>query len=309
MASSTFRAPGILVSIQSLSGSGQVNLGGQTSPSPMPAALFRAPSTTVAPFPVGRGSLTLAGGQFTLAGTGSYTGGTIVSGGSFNLAGSLIGDLLVLPAGSFTVTSGGSYANPGGVVLNLGATTVNGTMTASVFNAGTLGGAGNIMGNVLILGTVTPGNSIGTLAVAGNYLQARAPLLAEVNGSGQSDLVNVGGWAALLGGAVSVYAQPGTTYAPRSTYRILNAAGGLTGTFASVNELYPFLPSRLSCDANNAISTSRSAALRRGGDGTQFAVGACSMPTRKCDRRLRHVLGAMATGIVSSSQARRGDRR
>ena len=110
----------------------------------MPAALSRAPIDDGGPYPVSRGSLTLAGGQLTLAGTGSYTGGTIVSGGSFNLTGSLIGDLLVLPAGSFTVASGGSYANPSGVVLNLGATTVNGTMTASVFNAGTLGGAGSI---------------------------------------------------------------------------------------------------------------------------------------------------------------------
>ena len=100
-------------------------------------------------YPASGGSLTLAGGALTFAGTGSYTGGTIVGGGSFNLTGSLIGDLLVLPAGKLMVASGGSYANPGGVVLNLGATTVNGTMTASVFNAGTLGGTGSIVGNVL----------------------------------------------------------------------------------------------------------------------------------------------------------------
>ena len=135
--------------IQSLSGSGQVNLGSQNLTITNASGTFSGTIGRRWRVSCERGSLTLAGGQFTLAGTGSYTGGTIVSGGSFNLTGSLIGDLLVLPAGSFTVASGGSYANPSGVVINLGATTVNGTMTASVFNAGTLGGTGNIVGNVL----------------------------------------------------------------------------------------------------------------------------------------------------------------
>ena len=35
------------------------------------------------------------------------------------------------------------------------------------------------------------------------------------------------------------------TFAPSTTYTILSATGGLSGTFASVNELYPFLLSRL----------------------------------------------------------------
>ena len=47
-------------------------------------------------------------------------------------------------------------------------------------------------------------------------------------------------------------ALPGMTFAPSTTYTILNAAGGLSGAFASVNELYPFLQSTLSYDANNA---------------------------------------------------------
>ena len=305
-APSTSRAPGSRSAIQSLSGSGQVNLGGQNLTITNASGTFSGTIVDGGSFPASGGSLTLAGGQLTFAGTGSYTGGTIVSGGSFNLTGSLIGDLLVLPAGSFTVASGGSYANPGGVVINLGATTVNGTMTASVFNAGTLGGTGSIVGNVLNLGTVAPGNSIGTLTVTGNYLQgAGATYLAEVNGSGQSDLVNVGGRAALLGGAVSVYAQPGTTYAPRSTWRILTAAGGLTGTFASVNELYPFLLSSLSYDANNVYLT-----LEIGGfaaaaaTATQIAVGnVLDANVGNATGDFAKVLSAMATGMLSNAQA------
>ena len=198
------------ISIQSLSGSGQVNLGGQNLTITNASGTFSGTIGDGGAFPVGGGSLTLAGGQFTLAGTGSFTGGTVVSGGSFILTGSLSGDLGVLPAGSFTVASGGSYANPGGVVVNMGTTTVNGAMTASVLNAGTLGGTGTIIGNVLNAGTVAPGNSIGTLSIAGNYMQAASGTYSvEVNGAGQSDLINVGGAARLQGGSVGVFAQPG----------------------------------------------------------------------------------------------------
>ena len=296
------------VAIQSLSGSGQVNLGSQNLTITNASGTFSGTMVDGGSYPASGGSLTLAGGALTFAGTGSYTGGTIVSGGSFNLTGSLIGDLLVLPAGSFTVASGGSYANPGGVVINLGATTVNGTMTASVFNAGTLGGTGSIVGNVLNLGTVAPGNSIGTLTVTGNYLQgAGATYLAEFNGSGQSDLVNVGGRAALLGGTVSVYAPPGTTFAPRSTWRILTAAGGLTGTFASVNELYPFLLSSLSYDANNVYLT-----LEIGGfaaaaaTATQAAVGnVLDANVNTATGDFANVLSAMATSTCPIPRRRR----
>ena len=221
-----------------------------------------------------------------------------MSGGSFILTGSLSGDLGVLPAGSFTVASGGSYANPGGVVVNMGTTTVNGAMTASVLNAGTLGGTGTIMGNVLNAGTVAPGNSIGTLSIAGNYMQAASGTYSvEVNGAGQSDLINVGGAARLQGGSVGVFAQPGSNFAPRTTYRILNAAGGLSGTFASVNELYPFLLSSLSYDANNVYLT-----LQIGGFAaaaqtpTQYAVGAtldAAAPNATGD--FATVLGSLAT--------------
>ena len=160
------------------------------------------------------------------------------------------------------------------------------------------GGTGTIMGNVLNAGTVAPGNSIGTLSIAGNYMQAASGTYSvEVNGAGQSDLINVGGAARLQGGSVGVFAQPGSNFAPRTTYRILNAAGGLSGTFASVNELYPFLLSSLSYDANNIYLT-----LQIGGFAaaaqtpTQYAVGAtldAAAPNATGD--FATVLGSLAT--------------
>ena len=62
--------------------------------------------------------------------------------------------------------------------------------------------------------------------------------------------------------------------APRTTYTILNASGGVAGTFASANSLYPFLLPQLSYDANNVYLT-----LQVGGfaaaaqTATQQAVG------------------------------------
>ena len=103
--------------------------------------------------------------------------------------------------------------------------------------------------------------------------------MTEVPGAGLSDRVNVGG-TATLGGTGLVVALPGMAFAPSHHLHILNATGGLSGTFALVNELYPFLQSNLSYDANNVYLTLATggfaaAAPRRHSD----AWATCSMPT------------------------------
>lgn len=294
------------VNIRSLSGSGQVNLGGQDLTLTHAGGVFSGTIADGGAYPVGGGSLTLAGGLFTLAGSGTYTGGTIVSGGSFILSGSLGGPLSVLPGGSFVVDPAGSYTNPGATVINRGTTIVNGTMTASALNTGTLGGSGSIAGNVVNAGWMAPGNSIGTLAVGGNYVQgAGGSYLVEADGLGRSDRINVAGSAMLLGGVVAVDAQPGTSFAPRTTYRILNAAGGLSGTFAAVTDPYPFILSSLSYDANNAYLT-----LQTGGfaaqaqNRTQFTVGSVlDANALNATGDFATVLGNLRTATAAQGQA------
>lgn len=80
----------------------------------------------------GTGGLTVIGGNQTLSGVNTYTGATTVSGGRLAVNGSIT---------SPVTTSG----------------------------AGILGGIGTIFGDVTNAGVVAPGNSIGTLTIAGNY--------------------------------------------------------------------------------------------------------------------------------------------
>jgi autotransporter-associated beta strand protein len=324
------------VGIQSLTGTGQVNLGGQTLVLTNASGTFSGTIVDGGSFNVAGGSLALAGGSFNFAGIGTYTGGTYVMGGSFQLSGTLNGGVSVGPGGSFTISPGGLLNNAGGTalnngvlsvggtmvgdllnygiagntgtiagnVLNNGALAVNGPVTGSVFNNGMLSGTGTIAGNVINAGTMAPGNSIGTLNISGNYLNTSAGnYTAEVSAT-QSDKINVGGTATLQGGAVYVYAYPGSIYAPVTTYKLLSAAGGLTGTFGSVNEIYPFLLSSLSYDANNAYLT-----LTIGGFAAaaatplQAAVGAVlDANVANATGDFASVLSAMAVNVTSNAQ-------
>jgi uncharacterized protein with beta-barrel porin domain len=287
------------VAIQSLAGGGQVYLGGQNLLLTNASGTFSGSIGDGGAYPAVGGSLTLAGGSFTLAGNGSYTGGTFVSGGTFTLSGSLSGGVDVMPQGSLTVASGGVLT---GTVLNRGSFINNGMVNGSLATAGMLSGGGVIAGNVANSGIIAPGSSIGTLTIGGNYVHmASATYSAEVASNGQSDLITVGGGAALQGGTLSIYAQPGTTFGARTTYRILSSAGGIAGTFATMTNPYPFLLSSLTYDANNVYLT-----MQIGGFGqvaanaTQAAVGRvldANVNTASGD--FAQVLSSMATNTTS----------
>ncbi|WP_422003487.1 autotransporter domain-containing protein [Reyranella sp.] len=268
------------------------------------------------------GTLTVNGGAFNLNGNTQVLGALGGSGGQIDLGGGLLAlntsqsnvlGAALAGTGTFSLQGGGSVNLTGNstgfsgstVVTNAGLA-VNGSLGGNVFvgSGGTVSGSGTIAGNLFNGGMVAPGNSIGTLSVAGNYSQVTGLYSVEVGDGGQSDLINVGGTAS-LGGAVSVYAQPGTSFAPSTTYRILTAAGGASGTFASVNELYPFLLSSLSYDANNAYLT-----LDIGGFAaaaatpTQAAVGnVLDANVGNATGDFATVLGALAFNTTSSASA------
>ncbi|KQP10024.1 autotransporter [Methylobacterium sp. Leaf99] len=125
-----------------------------------------------------------------------------------------------------------------------GALYANGTITglATVGSGGLLGGTGTVGGvTALSGGTVAPGNSIGTLSVAGNVaFAAGSTYQVEANAAGRSDRIAASGAAALSGGTVQVLAAGGT-YDPRTQYTILDAASGVSGQFAGVTANLAFL--------------------------------------------------------------------
>jgi len=188
------------------------------------------------------------GGNVTL-GTGTLTTGdassTIYAG---TISGT--GSLVKIGTGTFTLSGANTYT--GTTTIDAGSLSVTGSLASPVIIsvAGTLKGNSTINANVINKGTIAPGNSIGTISIAGNYTQnAGSVYQVEVNEEGQSDKLNVGGTATLNGGTVAVMAESGI-FRLRTPYTILTA-GSVAGTFADVTSNLAFLTPSLSYDATH----------------------------------------------------------
>ena len=133
-----------------------------------------------------------------------------------------------------------------GVVYALD-TTLAGSFTVN--NGALLQGTGTIGGLSLASGgTLAPGNSIGTINVAGDVSFGPGSIYAvEVDETGGSDLTAATGRVDLSGGTVNVSLLSGATppLAPSTSYTILTGTGGVFGTFDSVTESFAFLDARL----------------------------------------------------------------
>ena len=101
---------------------------------------------------------------------------------------------------------------------------------------------------------MAPGNSIGTLSVAGDFTFAPGSTYqVEVDAAGKSDLLRVSGTATLGGASVMALAANGT-YAPMTTYTILTS-GNRVGTFGTVTSNFAFLIPTLTYDPTNVFLT------------------------------------------------------
>ncbi|WP_176936753.1 autotransporter outer membrane beta-barrel domain-containing protein [Bradyrhizobium brasilense] len=191
------------------------------------------------------------------AGTGSIVFNHTSANYSFDPAISGAGSVLV-EAGKTILTANSTYT--GTTTVDGGTLSVNGSIASSSLTSvnagGTLGGNGTV-GNLTIAsgGTVAPGNSIGTLNVSGNVSFAAGSIYqVEANAAGQSDRIVATGKATLGGGSVLALAQNGT-YAPQTTYTILTANSGVTGSFADVTSSLTFLNPSLTYDPSNVYLT------------------------------------------------------
>jgi T5SS/PEP-CTERM-associated repeat protein/autotransporter-associated beta strand protein len=180
---------------------------------------------------VAPGSLSATAVQFG-AGTGTINFNHTAANYVFSAAISGVGTVHQL-AGHTSLTGTSTYG--GSTIVDGGTLSVNGWIVNSMttVNAGgTLGGDG-VVGNTIINGgALAPGNSIGTLTVQGNLsFTAAASYMIEVSPA-SADRTNVTGTATLGGATVNASFAAGTYIAKQ--YTILNAGGGVSGTFGSL---------------------------------------------------------------------------
>ncbi|MBU2470477.1 MAG: autotransporter domain-containing protein [Proteobacteria bacterium] len=178
--------------------------------------------------------LAFYGGSTTLTGDWSVSGSTTVeSGGNFRLDPGTS-----LNTSSFGTDSGGAATVNGSLTTdtttNNGSLGVNGTLTSpTVTNNGILGGTGTIAGNVTNNGTVSPGNSIGTLSINGNFTNNAGGVLAVELASGSGDVLKVSGTATLNGGTLRASLRP-AVYVNGTSWNVLKA-GKINGAFGNLN--------------------------------------------------------------------------
>ncbi len=152
----------------------------------------------------GSGGFSKAGaGILTLTGTNTYMGDTTITGGMLRVNGSIA-------SSDLTVTLGGALQGTGTV------------------------------GDTLMRGILSPGNSVGTLTVQGNLnLESSSTYLYEIDADQNGDLVVVTGTATIADGAVFELSAQDGVYLDR-LYPMLRA-GTLNGTFENLHTNYTFL--------------------------------------------------------------------
>lgn len=200
-----------------------------------------------------RGNLDIRGGatmRFEQNASGTYAGAARSSGNGD-------GRLEIAAGTGNTITfTGDSSGFTGITTVETGALSMNGQLGGrlAVSAGGRLQGTGTVS-DALVSGTIAPGNSIGTLNVAGNItFNPGSTYEVEIDAAGASDRIVATGTATINGGSVNVLAGAGN-YAQQTQYTILTAAGGRTGAFTGVTSNLAFLDPALGYDANTVYLT------------------------------------------------------
>ncbi|VVM58152.1 autotransporter serine protease [Pseudomonas fluorescens] len=160
------------------------------------------------------------------------------------------GSLIKSGGGQLILSGDNTYR--GATTVNGGLLTVNGSLTSAVTvnDSGTLGGSGRIAALTANSGArVAPGNSIGTLNVAGDVTFAPGSTYAVELSPTSSDRIVAGGTANISGATVSLSLENSPTLLSTTEaqsllgrqYDILQAAGGIQGQFGAVLPNYVFI--------------------------------------------------------------------
>jgi uncharacterized protein with beta-barrel porin domain len=221
------------------------------------------------------GNVTLLAGHQTFDGINLYFGATNVNGGTLTVNGS------IAPSSMTTVNAGATLDGSGTV----GNTTING-------------------------GTLSPGNGgVGTMTVQGSlFFTAASTYLVQVSPTAASR-ANVSG-AATLGGATVRTSYAAGSYVARQ-YTILNATGGLVGTFGALvsGNMPPSLKQSLSYDSANTtvyLNTELAFTVPGGLTGNQAAVGNALTRYFNTNGGIPFVFAQMSPGALSQSAGETG---
>ncbi len=155
----------------------------------------------------------------------------------YTFAASMLGTGTINHLAGTSNLTGNSNGYFGAINVGGGKLAVNGQLGNGQFTIGsgaTLGGNGLIGSLVAQSGAViAPGNSIGTLNVAGNgSFAAGSTYQVELDSTGQADRINFGGAASIANGALlNVVKLDGAPYVAGTRYTVLEADGGVAGSF------------------------------------------------------------------------------
>ncbi|WP_189506400.1 autotransporter domain-containing protein [Tianweitania populi] len=171
--------------------------------------------------------------------TGAFTGSGVINmtgGGLLNLTG------INTERSSFTGTTNvtDSTLRVNGLFGDLDDTDGSNQARVSVNSNGRLAGSGEIAGSVSLNNgsTLAPGNSIGTLRVAGDVTFGEGSTYeVEIDATSKSDRLVSEGIVSINGGTVSVLGAAGA-YSDADRYTIISA-GGISGEFSGVIDNLP----------------------------------------------------------------------
>jgi len=165
--------------------------------------------------PGGTGTFNQSGGIHTVSSNLTIDSGTNGS-GTYNMMGGILNAVNIINKGAFNLTGG--------------------AVSANIENRGTFSGSGTFNGLVTNYGTLSPGNSPGTLNIDGDYTQDSSGILnIELEGYIQGteyDFLNITGDATLSG---KLDVDLLGTFDPDmgSIFNIIHAKGEFTGAFTS----------------------------------------------------------------------------
>jgi len=164
---------------------------------------------------------------------------TIQNGRNFTTVGAFsnAGDMAIGNTSTFSVLAGGTgtYTQTGGT------TNVNGTLDAGLadIQSGILSGSGSVLGNVTNSGTVTPGNSPGSLSITGDYTQSSTGILdIEIGGllaGDEFDQLLITGLA-MLDGTLNISLINSFLPSAGDSFMIMTF-GSRSGMFSTINGL------------------------------------------------------------------------